>query len=189
MTKGIQRFLRKMVLTAAASGIFNSDPTCLHAEVLKKAGTGITIDLGEAKRLAPEEVRDRGMRLRAALDKAYNGLQDTGKAGHANEFSAIILPYISAGMALEDADGILSAAGFIAPPRPSTREEHDRSQRMGWCAVVAEIPQFAGRVFGPVDVFVMLLPPEQRLAEYAGRRHRMMYYPRPRPRAQALPRA
>jgi len=137
-----------------------------------------TIEMGEAKRLASEEIRNRGIKLRAKLDQAFDRLPDSGKSGHADEFTAIILPYISAGMALEDAVGILTAAGFTAPPRPLAREGQDRSQTDRY-AVVAEIPQFAGRVFGPVEVLVMLLSPEQGFAEFAGRRHRMMYYPRP----------
>lgn len=178
MTKGIRLLLSRMVLIASAIGIVGPDPTCLHAEALEQAETGITIDLGQAKRLAPDEIRDRGTKLRAALDKAYNGIKNTGKAGHANEFSAVIQPYISAGMALEDADGILSAAGFSAPPHPSARDAQHQHQT-DWFAIVAEVPQFAGRVFGPVDVFVTPLPPEQGMAEFAGRRHRMMYYPNP----------
>ncbi|WP_298254712.1 hypothetical protein [Bradyrhizobium sp.] len=164
-------------MIATAVGIFGLEPTCLRAEVMAQAGTGNTIEMVAPKRVAPQEIRDRGTKFRAELDKAFNAFGDSGKAGHANEFTAIAVPYISAGMALEDAEGILSAAGFTAPPRPGAREHQDRD-RTDWYAVVAEIPQFAGRVFGPVDVFVMLLPPEQGLAEFAGRRHRMMYYPR-----------
>lgn len=175
MADRIERFRNGMILIAIAVGIFGLEPSCLRAEVLAQAGTGNTIEMVAPKRVAPQEIRDRGTRFRAELDKAFNVLGDSGKAGHANEFTAIAVPYISAGMALEDAEGILRAAGFTEPPTPRAREDRDRTD---WYAVVAEIPQFAGRVFGPVDVFVMLLPPEQGLAEFAGRRHRMMYYPR-----------
>ena len=171
-------FQRRMLLIAAAIGIFGPDLTGLRAEVLGQAGTEITIDLGKAKRLSPDEIRDRGIKLRAALDKAFNALLDSAKVGHANELTAIVLPYISAGTALEDAEGILRAAGFAEPSRPRTREEQDRNRLTDWHAVVAEIPQFSGRVFGNVEVYVMLLPPEQSLAEFVGRRHRLMYYPR-----------
>lgn len=177
MPDRIGRFHSGMVLIAAAIAFFGLISPNLSAEVLAEAGTGVTIELGKAKRLSPEEVLDRGIKFRAELDKAFNALRDSEKAGHANEFTAIALPYISAGMALEDAEGVLKAAGFAEPAR--ARDEHDRDRRTDWYAVVAEIPQFAGRVFGPVDVFVMLLPPEQRMAEFAGRRHRMMYYPHP----------
>ena len=176
MTDRIGRFRSRVILIAMALGIFGLEPACLRAQILAQAATGNTIEMVEPKRLAPPEIRDRGTRFRTELDKAFNALGDSGKAGHANEFTAIAVPYISAGMALEDAEGILRAAGFTEPPPPRAREDRDRTD---WYAVVAEIPQFAGRVFGPVDVFVMLLPPEQGLAEFAGRRHRMMYYPRP----------
>lgn len=152
--------------------------TNLKAEVRTQAGTAAAIGIDEPKRLPRQEIRDRGISFRAELDKAFNALRGSEKAGHVNEFTAIAAPYISAGMALDDAEGILSAARFTEPPRPGARVEQDRSQT-DWYAVVAEIPQFAGRVFGPVDVFVMLLPPGKGLAELAGRRHRMMYYPRP----------
>ena len=178
MTGHIERFRSGMVLLAAL-GVFGLDSTGLCAEVLGQAGVGTTIEMGEPKRPSQQEIKDRGIKFRAELDKAFNALRDSGKADHANEFTAIALPYVSAGMALEDAEGILRAAGFTEPPRPGAREEQDRNRRTDWYAVVAEIPQFAGRVFGPVDVFVMLLPPEQGLAEFAGRRHRLMYYPRP----------
>ena len=146
---------------------------------LRTSATEVTIETGETKRLSPEEIKDRGIKLRAEFDKTVGGLPDSGKAGHADEFTTIVLSYISAGMKLEDAVGILTAAGFSAPPRPRSHEEQDRNRETGWYVVVAEIPQFAGRVFGPVDVFVMLLPPDQGLAEFVGRRHRMMYQPRP----------
>lgn len=167
-----------VILIATVIAIFGLEPTRLRAEILAQAGAGNTIEMVAPKRLSPQEISDRGARFRAELDKAFNALGNIDKAGHANEFTAIAVPYISAGMALEDADSILSAAGFSAPPRPSAREAKDRN-RTDWYAVVAEVPQFAGRVFGPVDVFVMQLPPEQGLEEFAGRRHRMMYYPRP----------
>ena len=178
MRNHIGLFQNRMAMIAAAIGIFGPGLVSLRAEVLGQAGTGITIEMGEPKRLSPQEIRDRGLSFRAELDKTFDALRGE-KAGHANEFTALAVPYISAGMALEDADSILKAAGFTEPPSPRSREEQDGSRRTDWYAVVAEVPQFAGRVFGPVDVFVMLLPPEQGLAEFAGRRHRMMYYPRP----------
>ena len=163
------------LILIAAIGTSGLLVTNLQAEVKPEAWTAAAIGLDEPKRLSAEDSRDRGSKLRTELDKAFNALPDDGKAGHASEFTAIALPYIGAGMALEDAEAILRAAGFAEPPRPRAREEQDRDRY----AVVAEVPQFAGRVFGPVDVFVMLLPPEQGLAEFAGRRHRTMYYPRP----------
>lgn len=163
----------------AAIGTFALGMTNLQAEVKTQAGTAAGIGIDEPKRLPPGEISDRGVSFRGKLDKAFNALPDSDKAGHANEFTALAIPYIYAGMALDDADSILKAAGFTEPPRPRTGEEQDESSRTDWYAVVAEVPQFAGRVFGPVDVFVMLLPPQQGLAEFAGRRHRMMYYPRP----------
>lgn len=178
MTDRIARFPIGAILITTAIAIFGLEPTLLCAEVLAQAGTGNTIKMVEPKRLPPQEISNRGIRFRAELDKAFDALGDSDKAGHANALTAIAAPYISAGMALEDADSILSAAGFSAPPRPSAREAKDRN-RTDWYAIVAEVPQFAGRVFGPVDVFVTLLPPEQGLEEFAGRRHRMMYYPRP----------
>lgn len=178
MSVHIERFQRAMALIATAIGIFVPDLTALRAEALRQAGTPITIEMDKPKRLSPREVKDRGTKLRTELDKTFNALPDGEAAGHATEFTAIALPYISAGMALEDAEGILNAAGFTEPPGSNPREQQGRS-RTDWYAVVAEIPQFAGRVFGPVEVFVMLLPPGQSLAEFAGRRHRMMYYARP----------
>lgn len=173
------RLLREAILIATAVGIFGVELICLRGEVLAQAGAGITLEMGKTKGLSPEEVHDRGSRLRADLDKAFNALQGSARAGHADEFTAIVHPYISAGMALEDAVAILSAAGFSAPPPPRARVEQDRSSPADRYAVVAEIPQFSGRVFGNVEVFVMLLRPEDSLAEFIGRRHRMMYDPHP----------
>ncbi len=178
MTYQRDRFWTGRALFAALFGIYVSDLTFLRAEVLAQAATGMTIEMGQAKGLSAEEIRDRGNKLRADLDKAFNTLQESEKAGHADELTAIVHPYISAGMALEDAVGILSAAGFSAPPRAGGGEQQDRDGGKDRYAVVAEIPQFSGRVFGNVEVFVMLLRPGQGLAEYIGRRHRMMYVPR-----------
>lgn len=146
-------------------------------KALGQGSTGITIEMGKTKGLSPQEVVDRGVRLRVDLDKAFNSLPDRAKAGHADEFTAIAFPYIFPGMGLEDAVNILTAAGFAAPD-PRGRRQQDQSRQTDDHAIVAEIPQFSGRVFGKVEVYVML-PPEEGLAEYIGRRHRMMYYPRP----------
>ena len=161
-----------------AIGIFDVDFTRLRAEVFRRTSTEITVQ-SEPKRLSPEEVKDHGIKLRAEFDKAFNALLDNEKAGHATEFTAIVLPYISAGMALEDAENVLKEAGFTEPQHSGVREEQDRNRGTDWYAVVAEIPKFSGRVFGNVEAYVMFLPPEERLAENAGRRHRMIYYPRP----------
>ena len=177
MSGHIGRLYRGIGLAAATIGIFGPNITSLSAEVLRQDGTGNTIEMVEPKRLSPQEIRERGSKFRAELDQAFDALRDSDKAGHANEFTAIAAPYISAGLALEDAEAILSAAGFTEPPRPVAHVQQDLN-RTDRYAVVAEIPQFAGRVFGPVDVFVMLLPPDG-LAEFAGRRHRMMFYPHP----------
>lgn len=159
----------------AAIGTFGLVLTSLHAEVKTQAGTAAAIGMDEAKRLSAAEARDRGSKLRAELDIAFKALPDGGKAGHVSELTAIALPYISAGTALEDAEAILRAAGFAEPPRPGARKEQDRDRY----AVVAEIPQFSGRVFGNVEVYVILLSPEEGLAEFVGRRHRLLYDPRP----------
>lgn len=173
------RRLQSGATLIAAIGMFVLEPSFLRAEVLAPARTQTALDMGEAKKLSSEEVRDRGIKLRADLDKAFSALEGSAKAGHADEFTAIVHPYISAGTGLEDAVGILSAAGFSAPPPPRARTGQDGNRDTDWYAVVAEIPQFSGRVFGSVEVYVMLLPPDQGLAEFAGRRHRLMYYPRP----------
>lgn len=162
---------------AAAIEIFGSDYTRLRAEVPAQTGVGIATDLGAAKMLSPGEIKDRGIKLRADLDQAFDGLLDSAKAGHADEFTAIVRLYISAGMALEDAEAILRAAGFSEPPPSRARVGQD--QKADGYAVVAEIPQFSGRVFGNVEVYVMLRSPEERLAEFVGRRHRLLYDPRP----------
>ncbi|SRR5579872_174283 len=175
MVNHIERFRRGTILMAAATVIFGFDLTSLRAEV--RTGTETAIGMSQVKRLSPEEARDRGTKLRAELDKAFNALPDSGKPGHANEFTAITLPYISAGTALEDAEAILRASGFAEPPRPHVRDDQDPNR--DWHAIVAEIPQFSGRVFGNVEVYVMLLPSEQAFTEFAGRRHRLMYYPHP----------
>jgi hypothetical protein len=166
----------RTILIAAAIGIFGLDLTASRAEVLGQTA----IEMGgrqTANRLSPGEAKERGIRLRAELDKAFDAVLDSGKADHADKFTTIVLPYISAGMALEDAEGVLRAAGFTEPPRPGASEEQNRSNGGDWHAIVAEIPQFSGRVFGSVEAYVMLLPPAQGLAEYIGRRRRMTYYP------------
>ena len=160
---------------AAATGMLAPDPASLRGEALAQAGTQITIEMGKAKGLSPQDIHDRGSRLRADLDKAFDALEVGAKAGHADEFTAIVHPYISAGMTLEDAVAILSAAGFSAPPAPRARDGQDRNSATERYAIVAEIPQFSGRVFGSVEAYVMLLAPEQSPAEFVGRRHRMVY--------------
>lgn len=181
MTDDVGLFQSRTILIAAAIGIFGLDLSALRAQVSGQAGIETSIEVGgrqTANRLSPEVTKERGIRLRAELDKAFDALLDSGNADHADKFTAIVLPYISAGMALEDAEGILKAAGFTEPPRPGTSEEQNRSNGKDWYAIVAEIPQFSGRVFGSVEAYVMLLPPAQGLAEYIGRRRRMTYYPR-----------
>lgn len=168
------RGFRMGLAAITAIGIFVPEHTGLSAEAVGQGGRGITLDMGRAKGPSPQEIHDRGIMLRAELDKAFNSLPGSGKAGHADEFTAIVLPYISAGMALEDAVDILTAAGFTAPGS-GAREAQNSNRGTEQYAVVAEIPQFSGRVFGNVETYVMPLVPARGLAEYVGRRHRMMY--------------
>ena len=165
------------MIAAAAIGLFAVGTASLRAEVLGQAGGAPALDLGELqkpKRLAPEETKVRGSKLRADLDKVFKGLLDSGKAGLASDFTPVFQPYIPAGMAVEDAEDILRAAGFTEPPRPG--EEQDRT-REGRYVVVAEIPQFSRRVFGNVEAFMTLTP--ESIAANAGRRRRMVYYGHP----------
>jgi hypothetical protein len=134
-------------------------------------------ELQEPKRLPPEEIRVRGIKLRADLDKVFKGLLDSGKAGHANDFTAVFQPYIPPGMAVEDAEEVLRAAGFVEPQRPGASEQTAGNGATDRYVIVAEIPQFSRRVFGNVEAFVTLLP--ESLAANAGRRRRMVYYGHP----------
>jgi hypothetical protein len=104
-------------------------------------------------------------------------LLDSGKAGHASDFAPVFQPYIPPGMAVEDAEDILRAAGFTEPPRAGLNEEQDRTKERDKYVVVAEIPQFSRRVFGNVEAFMMPLP--DSLSANAGRRRRMIYYGHP----------
>jgi hypothetical protein len=170
---------RLLLVAAAAIGLFGVETARLCAEVLAQAGRAPALDLGELqepKRLAFEEIKVRGIKLRADLDKVFNGLLDSGKVGQAGDFTPVFQPYIPAGMAVEDAEDILRAAGFTEPPRPGAGEEQDRTRRDRY-VVVAEIPQFSRRVFGNVEAFIMPLP--ESLAVNAGRRRRMVYYGHP----------
>ena len=167
----IHRPLVSMV--AAAIALFAADSAGLRAEVLGQSGGATTIELGELqepKRLPPEEIRDRGIKLRAELDKALDRLLDKT----AGDVTAVVLPYIPSGLAVEDAVNILRAAGFTDPSSSGASEEQDRNGQRDRYAVVAEIPQFSRRVFGPVEAHVMLRP--ESLAASAGRRRRMIYY-------------
>jgi len=169
---------RRLVLMAAAViGLVSVEMASLRAEVLAQAGSAPALELGELqepKRLPPEEIRVRGIKLRAALDKVFNGLLDSAKAGHASDFTPVFQPYIPAGMAVEDAEDILRAAGFTEPPRPSASEEPDRTRERDKYVVVAEIPQFSRRVFGNVEAYMM--PITESLSANAGRRRRMICY-------------
>ena len=116
----------------------------------------------EQKRLSPDEINDRALKIRTELDKAFNVLLYGGKADHADKVTAIFAPYISAGMAFEDAEKILRAVGFTEPTMPGAGEE-DRSGEKDRYAVVAEIPRFSQRVFGSVEAYVTPLPLAQGL--------------------------
>ena len=170
---------RIVVIATAAIGIFGLD-LGLCAEVLGQVGTKIPIEKGEhpeQTRLSSDEIDDRAVKIRTELDKAFNALLDGGKTDHASKLTAILAPYISPGMAFEDAENILKVAGFTDLPRPGVSEEH-RNRGRGQYAVVAEIPRFSQRVFGSVEAYVTPLPLAEDLAEYIGRRRRMIYYPR-----------
>ena len=167
-----------VIAAAAAIVIFGLNPG-VCAEVLGQAGAEIPIGKGgrEQTSLSPDEINDRAVKIRAELDRTFDALLDGGKADHASKLTAIFAPYISAGMAFEDAENILRAAGFTDLPRPGISEENRNGGR-GQYAVVAEIPRFSQRVFGSVEAYVTSLPLEDGLAEYIGRRRRMIYYPR-----------
>jgi len=112
----------------------------------------------ESRRLSPEEIRERGVKFRAELEKAFKMRQAAGKASHVNDLTAVVLPYISPGMAFDDAEDILRAAGFTVPPRPGARAEQDQNRGRDWYAVVAEIPQFVRSFPARIDAYVTLLP-------------------------------
>src|SRR5579864_481569 len=103
----------RIVVMTVAIGIFGLDPG-VCAEVFGQVGTEILIEKGEREqqRLSSDEINDRALKIRAELDKAFNVLLDGGKADHADKFTAIFAPYISAGMAFEDAEKILEVVGF-----------------------------------------------------------------------------
>jgi hypothetical protein len=158
-----------LVAVAVAAGF---DSASLRAEVLRPAGSASAIgELNEPKKLPPEEIEIRGRKLRAELDKALDKVPDIGAAG---DLTAIILPYIPSGLAFEDAEGILRAAGFIEPSRPGTGKERDRDREKVRYAVVVDIPQFSRRVFGHIETYALLDP--EGLAASVGRRSRMIYY-------------
>ena len=168
----------RIIVMAAAIGIFGLDPG-VCAEALAQGGTEIPIEKGEHReqqRLSLGEINDRALKIRAELDKAFNMFLDGGKADHADKLTAIFAPYISAGMAFEDAEKILEAVGFTT--LAGAGEEYRRAEKDQY-AVVAEIPRFSQRVFGSVEAYVTPLPLAEGLAEYIGRRRRMIYYPHP----------
>ena len=180
MTDYIGLVQRLIMIAATAIGLFGVDTASLRAEVLAQAGNAAAIDMGgllEPRRLPSEEISGRGIKLRADLDKVLNGLLDGGKAGRANDFTPVFQPYIPAGMAVEDAEDILRAAGFTEPPRFGANEEQDRNKERAKYVVVAEIPQFSRRVFGSVEAYLTLGP--ETVAANAGRRRRMIYYGHP----------
>jgi len=171
---------RPVLMAAAVIGFLNVEEASLRAEVLAQAGNAAAIDMGgllEPRRLPPEEISGRGIKLRADLDKVLNGLLDGGKADRANDFTPVFQPYIPAGMAIEDAEDILRAAGFTEPLRLGANEEQDRNKERAKYVVVAEIPQFSRRVFGSVEAYLTLVP--ESVAASAGRRRRMIYYGHP----------
>ncbi len=180
MTDYVGLVQRRIMIAATAIGLFSVDTTSLRAEVLAQAGNAAAIDMGgllEPRRLPSEEISGRGIKLRADLDRVLNGLLDDGKAGRANDFTPVFQPYIPAGMAVEDAEDILRAAGFTEPPRLGANEEQDRNKERAKYVVVAEIPQFSRRVFGSVEAYLTLRP--ETVAANAGRRRRMIYYGHP----------
>ena len=74
------------------------------------------------------------------------------------DMTASVTAYVSAGMAFDDAEEILKAAGFDVRPRPGPREAEDINRPTDWYAVHARIANFARRGLGTVDVFVDLFP-------------------------------
>ncbi len=171
---------RPVLIAAALIALLGVDTASVGAEVSGQAGNAPALDLGELqqpKRLAPEEISTRGIRLRADVDKVLNRLSDSGTAAHANDFTAVFRPYIPPGMAVEDAEDILRAAGFTEPPRPGANDEQVRDKERAKFVIVAEIPQFSRRVFGNVEALIM--PVSETLAANAGRRRRMIYYGHP----------
>ena len=135
-----------------------ADPASAQQEIPRYAFSGGGVQ-PESGRLSPGEISERGIRLRAELDKAFDALLDSGKANPANDLTTIVLPYIQAGMAFDDAENILRAAGFVVGPRPGPHEEQDPSRPKDWYAVVSTIRQFSRRVFGgSVEAYITLFP-------------------------------
>lgn len=138
------------------SGGSSFEALCAAAAAAEQSGGGVRPESG---RLSPGEISERGIRLRAELDKAFDALLDSGKANPANDLTTIVLPYIQAGMAFDDAENILRAAGFVVGPRPGPYEEQDPSRPKDWYAVVSTIRQFSRRVFGgSVEAYITLFP-------------------------------
>lgn len=121
-----------------------------------------TLDAAEpqdTKKLSPDDLNERGIELRAELEKIFKKLLDSGKSLNRKiDITSSITAYIPVGMTFDDSERILRAAGFEVYPRPGAREAQDPNRTKDWYAVYAEIPNFSRRVLGSVTVAVSLFP-------------------------------
>jgi hypothetical protein len=157
----------RWLIVAAAIGAFDLETTAAFAAVpgqkaiAREFGNALVVRTGEqneTKKLSPDDLKERGIKLRAELEKTFDRLGEAGKLSYVNDITASIVPYISAGMTFEESESVLRAAGFSVRPHPGAREEQDPHRSRDWYAVHAAIPEFSRRVPGNVAVYVSLHP-------------------------------
>jgi len=140
--------------------------TACHAQQVQppqaRSSTIPILEAGEpkdTKKLSPDDLKERGIKLRAELENIFKKLLASGKPLNRKiDITSSIAAYIPVGMTFDESERILRAAGFEVYPRPGAREAQDPNRTRDWYAVYAEKPNFSRRVLGSVTVAVSLFP-------------------------------
>ena len=152
-----------MAACSALAGTSNGQPVLVgqtpKAAVAKSTNAQMTwtSETGHMKKMSSSEIDDLAKKLRMELERTFDELRSVALHREA-DMTASVTAYVSAGMAFDDAEEILKAAGFDVRPRPGPREAEDINRPTDWYAVHARIANFARRGLGTVDVFVDLFP-------------------------------
>ena len=105
----------------------------------------------------PASILERhGKQLRADIETAYKEFKHQRKVSlQGNDITDLIQRYLPSGMAFDDAETALRAAGFAVWPRP--RPKHDHPQ---WYFGGGSINPLDSGFIWRVSVWVMLEPPD-----------------------------
>ena len=166
-SKSRKSLIFRLSVLAVAIGSLGVKTTVTSAAVpgwkmiVREGANPFIIRMGEQKdadKMSPDDLKQRGIKLRAELEEVFDKLWRSGKLDRQIDVTSSMAPYISAGMTFEESESILRAAGFTVDPHPGAREAQDPNRARDWYVVYAEIRNFSRHVLGSVTVAVTLHP-------------------------------